>query len=185
MRVGIYPSDVAVSTTAELRTQIRATILAAIADADAHLTTSAEAQDVEDRLKGIAAAGTGCAGSAPEGPELADIDRTLLALDVPNEEWDILYRLRLQAERDLLRRALGGTAVIDPLTVDAAEPAARRRARRGYRHPTRVRASPRSPRYDRHPDPRRSTVGHPTPEPARRRWSGPSSRSWASSRSWP
>ena len=51
VRVGIYPSDVAVSTTAELRTPIRATILAAMASADAHLTTSAEAQKVEDRLK--------------------------------------------------------------------------------------------------------------------------------------
>ncbi len=63
-------------------------------------------------------------GPMPEGPALAAIDRTLLALDVPNEEWDILYRLRLQAERDLLRRALGGTAVIDPLTIDAADHAA-------------------------------------------------------------
>ena len=51
MRVGIYPSDVAVSTTGELRTPIRAAILAAMSGADAHLTTSAEAQDVEDRLK--------------------------------------------------------------------------------------------------------------------------------------
>ena len=55
MRVGIYPSDVAVSTTAELRTPIRAAILAAMSGADAHLTTSAEAQDVEDRLKRITA----------------------------------------------------------------------------------------------------------------------------------
>ena len=119
MRVGIYPSDVAVSTTAELRTQIRATILAAMANADAHLTTSAEAQDVEDRLKRITADARDAHGPRHEEPALDAVDRTLLTLDVPNEEWDILYRLRLQAERDLLRRALGGTAVIDPLTIDA------------------------------------------------------------------
>ena len=123
VRVGIYPSDVAVSTTEELRTRIRAAILAAMGNADAHLTTSAEAQDVEDRLKRVTAEARDAQGSRPEGPELAAIDRTLLALDVPNEEWDILYRLRVQAERDLLRRALGGTAVIDTLTVDSAEPA--------------------------------------------------------------
>ena len=121
VRVGIYPSDVAVSTTAELRTPIRAAILAAMADADAHLTTSAEAQDVEDRLKRITAAARDAQGPRNQEPALASIDRTLFALDVPNEEWDILYRLRLQAERDLLRRALGGTAVIDPLTIDGAE----------------------------------------------------------------
>ncbi len=121
VRVGIYPSDVAVSTTAELRTPIRAAILAAMANADAHLTTSAEAQAVEDRLKRITAEARDAEGPRHEAPALAGIDRTLLALDVPNEEWDILYRLRLQAERDLLRRALGGTAVIDPLTIDAAE----------------------------------------------------------------
>jgi hypothetical protein len=120
MRVGIYPSDVAVSTTAERRTPIRAAILAAMATADAHLTTSAEAQEVEDRLKRITAEAREGQGPRNEEPALASIDRTLLALDVPNEEWDILYRLRLQAERDLLRRALGGTAVIDPLTIDAA-----------------------------------------------------------------
>ena len=120
VRVGIYPSDVAVSTTAELRTPIRAAILAAMANADAHLTTSAEAQEVEDRLKRITAEARDAQGPRNEAPALAEIDRTLLSLDIPDEEWDILYRLRLQAERDLLRRALGGTAVIDPLTIDGA-----------------------------------------------------------------
>ena len=99
-----------------------------MSDADAHLTTSAEAQDVEDRLKRITADAQDARGPRHEEPTLAAIDRTLLALDVPNEEWDILYRLRLQAERDLLRRALGGTAVIDPLTIDATAADDRRRA---------------------------------------------------------
>lgn len=124
VRVGIYPSDVAVSTTAELRTPIRAAILAAIASSDAYLTTSAEAHDVEDRLKRITADAQDLQASRTEEPVLAAIDETLLALDIPDEEWDILYRLRLQAERDLLRRALGGTAVIDPLTITAADRAA-------------------------------------------------------------
>ncbi len=124
IRVGIYPSDVAVSTTADLRTPIRATILAAISSSDAYLTTSAEAHDVEDRLKRITADAQDQQASRKEEPVLAAIDETLLALDIPNEEWDILYRLRLQAERDLLRRALGGTAVIDPLTITAADRAA-------------------------------------------------------------
>ena len=102
-------------------------------------------------------------------------------MDVPNEEWDILYRLRLQAERDLLRRALGGTAVIDPLTIDAtqrttgAEAVDDAEPRRGPRR----RPGPRA--VTANADPRSGTVRTPTSEPARRRCSGPSSRSWASS----
>ena len=122
LRVGIYPSDIAVSTTAELRTEIRATILAALASADAHLTAGAEAQEVEDRLKAMAFAVTGSHGPQLQARELADIDRTLLALDIPDEEWDVLYRLRLQAERDLLHRTFGSIAVDDdPMARGAGE----------------------------------------------------------------
>jgi len=111
VRVGIYPSDIAVSTTAELRTPIRATILAAVAGAEAHLTTSAEAQKVEDRLKEITAEEATTGIRTPYDPAMfAAIDGTLLALDVPDDEWDVLYRLRLQAERDLMQRAFGGVA---------------------------------------------------------------------------
>jgi hypothetical protein len=124
VRVGIYPSDVAVSATAELRTPIRATILAAVASADAHLTTSAEAQKVEDRLKEVMAEAPGSRPSGHEPSALAAIDRTLLSLDVPDEEWDVLYRLRLQAERDLLRRALGGMTAVASLHTEAPLPAA-------------------------------------------------------------
>ena len=83
-----------------------ATVLAALASADAHLTTSAELK-VEDRLKKFTAEATGDWPPRPEPSALGAIDRTLLTLDVPDEEWDVLYRLRLQAERDALRRALG------------------------------------------------------------------------------
>jgi hypothetical protein len=38
----------------------------------------------------------------------AQIDAILLDLEVPTDEWDILYRLRLQAERDLLAGAYPG-----------------------------------------------------------------------------
>ena len=37
------------------------------------------------------------------------IDALLLDLAVPTDEWDILYRLRLQIERDLLVGAEPGT----------------------------------------------------------------------------
>ncbi len=124
VRVGIYPSDVAVSATAELRTPIRATIVAALARADAHLTTSAESQKVEDRLKKVMVAASDSRPPAYEPSAIAAIDATLLALEVPDEEWDVLYRLRLQAERDLLRRAFGGMTAVASLHTEAPLPAA-------------------------------------------------------------
>jgi hypothetical protein len=41
--------------------------------------------------------------------EFEGIDAMLLDLAVPTDEWDILYRLRLQIERDLLVGAEPGT----------------------------------------------------------------------------
>jgi hypothetical protein len=124
IRVGMYPADIAVSTTSKLRTPIRATILAAIATADAHLTASAEAEKVEDRIKKLLAAAADSSPRTDDPDTLSDIDRTLLRLDVPNEEWDVLYRLRLQADRDLLRRALGGTAIVELPRPDVPAPVA-------------------------------------------------------------
>jgi hypothetical protein len=124
VRVGIYPSDVAVSTTAELRTPIRATIVAALATADAHLTTSAESQKLEDRLKGLMKEVADGRSLAYEPSAITAIDRTLLTLEVPDDEWDILYRLRLQAERDLLRRAFGGMTAVASLHTEGSLSAA-------------------------------------------------------------
>ena len=36
--------------------------------------------------------------------EVAEVDHALETLVVPYEEWEVLYRLRLQVERDLLAR---------------------------------------------------------------------------------
>ena len=119
VRVGIYPSDVAVSTTAELRTPMRAAILAALASAEAHLTESDEAQAVEDRLKALTVETPANPEPRHEPAAFEAIDQTLLALEVSDEQWDILYRLRLQAERDLLRRALGGQVAFDAPHGDA------------------------------------------------------------------
>ena len=112
LRIGLYPSDIAISCTKRERTRARAAILSRLATTTAHLTTSAEAQEVEDRLQrlalrdGQASPGSGATARAA----LEAIDATLLDLAVPTDEWDILYRLRLQIERDLLIGAEPGTA---------------------------------------------------------------------------
>jgi hypothetical protein len=118
LNVGVYPSDIAISGPTPIRTRARAAIVSRLATASAHLTTSKEAQEVEDRLgklarQGGAAGATSGAGAksaarTPAGFEA--IDATLLDLAVPTDEWDILYRIRLQIERDLRIGAEPGTA---------------------------------------------------------------------------
>jgi hypothetical protein len=118
----VYPSDIAISGTSHDRTRARAAIVSRLATASAHMTTSKEAQEVEDRLGKLArsdgavgaASGAASAAAATSGArvpaELKAIDATLLDLAVPTDEWDILYRIRLQIERDLLIGAEPGTA---------------------------------------------------------------------------
>jgi hypothetical protein len=111
LRIGVYPSDIAISGATRDRTRARAALLSRLATTSAHMTTSAEAQEIEDRLGQLARPG-GPAGGRP-GPETEAafdaIDAQLLDLAIPTDEWDVLYRLRLQIERDLVIGAKPGT----------------------------------------------------------------------------
>ena len=110
LRIGVYPSDIAISGKTRSRTRARAAILSRLSATTAHLTTSAEAQKVEDGLKSIAAPEGGVALTRTAArAALDDIDSSLLGLEIPTDEWDILYRLRLQLERDLLAGTRPGT----------------------------------------------------------------------------
>jgi hypothetical protein len=108
IEIGLYPSDIAISGPQKERTRARAVILSRLVWTSAHLTTSAEAQAIEDRLEGVAQLAGGPSTSRRSASltkvkaELAAIDRTLLDEDLATDEWDILYRLRLQVERDVL-----------------------------------------------------------------------------------
>jgi hypothetical protein len=138
LNVGVYPSDIAISGTTHDRTRARAAIVSRLATASAHMTTSKEAQEVEDRLGKLARQDSGAASGRGARAELEEIDATLLDLAVPTDEWDILYRIRLQIERDLLIGAEPGTAFPghEPDTRDAAAP---RSSRRGEMAPQKER----------------------------------------------
>ena len=125
LRIGIYPSDIAISGTTERRVRARAAVLSRLSTTAAHLTTSAEAQAVEDRLQKVAEAQAGAGGSGGlrrAAGAFREVDATLLDLQVPPDEWDILYRLRLQMERDLLAGDTPGTS-LPGKPADAAETA--------------------------------------------------------------
>jgi hypothetical protein len=104
LRIGVNPSDIAISGKPRDVTRARAAILGRLPSMAAHQTTSAEAQRLEDALAKVTDTRPARRGqlSGAASAELDEIDRRLLALEIPTDEWDILYRLRLQVERDLL-----------------------------------------------------------------------------------
>ena len=133
LEIGLYPSDISIGGKRAIVARARAAIATRLTSTAASMTTSAEAQAVESILERltrarVAGAEPGTAGTDLDtaGATLTDVDRRLASLDVPHDEWEILYRQRLQVERDLLAgRAPGSVATTDgttPLTdrVDAS-----------------------------------------------------------------
>ena len=113
----IYPMDLLISGKPELVARARAAMASRLTTSAAHLTVSAEAQAIEDRLTALGN-GSGDADRSDRGsmtrPRRAftEIDETLATLVIPYEEWEVLYRQRLQVERDLRVGAMAGDAVL-------------------------------------------------------------------------
>ncbi|TAJ99734.1 MAG: hypothetical protein EPO36_11820 [Chloroflexota bacterium] len=102
LEVLVYPSDVAISGSRRALARSRAAIASKLTASPVYLTTSAEAQRVEDAIRRLAddpSAGIG---------RLPDLDARIAALEVPFDEWETVYRERLRLESQLARR--GGSA---------------------------------------------------------------------------
>jgi hypothetical protein len=114
LEVGLYPSDISMAGDKLSVARARAAIASRLTATAAYMTTSAEAQEIEARLERLSAArvaggtpGDTAATSPTAQPidpmaELRSIDAALAVLPVPQDEWEVLYRERLQVERDLL-----------------------------------------------------------------------------------
>jgi hypothetical protein len=87
----VYPSDVAISGTKDNVARARAAVSSRLTHVPAYLTTSAEAQRVEDDLVKV---------RTPA--DFDRVDKKLAHLTVPFEEWDVLYRKRLQLELEIV-----------------------------------------------------------------------------------
>ena len=105
LEVTIHPSDAAVVGSKEGVARARAAIADRLTRTDAHLTTSEEAQEIEDEIRAL----RDPAAERRPAAVLPDLDERLSRLTVPYEEWEVLYRQRLQVERDLLRGEDAGT----------------------------------------------------------------------------
>jgi hypothetical protein len=133
LEIGLYPSDISIGGKKIVVARARAAIATRLTATAASMTTTAEAQAIEAKLEALTAPRR--AGSLPgtEVPDVATTRRALEAIDeelailtVAHDEWEILYRQRLQVERDLLAGAAPGSV----LPSDAAPPAASRRGER-------------------------------------------------------
>ncbi len=102
LEVLVYPSDVAISGSKVAMARARAAIAIELTEAPAYLTTSAEAQRIEDATAELA----GREGERLPPTEwrrrLHELDPRIATLAVPFDEWETVYRQRLQVERDLL-----------------------------------------------------------------------------------
>lgn len=108
VEVLVYPSDVAISGTPRALARARAAIASRLTTSPAYMTTSAEAQRIEDSIRGIADAAAGSSGTHRIDliAQVRALDSRIVSLVVPFEEWETTYRERLQVERDLLARSL-------------------------------------------------------------------------------
>jgi hypothetical protein len=119
VEVLIYPNDVAITGREHVVARVQAALASRLTTTQAWMTMTEEGQAIEDRLARLTA-------RRPEGAErtraLASIDRDLATDNLPYDEWEVLYRHRLQLERDLLLGLRPGEAM--PAASESLEGAA-------------------------------------------------------------
>jgi hypothetical protein len=105
LEILVYPTDIALLGRKILVSAARAAAARRLITAGAYLTTAKESEQIEDRLAEIA--------DKPRvtATDFAPIDELLTTLVAPYDEWETLYRLRLQVEQE--RRLPDSTAPAD------------------------------------------------------------------------
>jgi hypothetical protein len=105
LEVVLHPADLVINGKKEDIAHARAAIAEQLSFAEAHLTWTKEGNELEDQLNDLwrrikRTKGKSCWTSA--AASLQDIDRELGRLEVPFEEWEVLFRTKLLLERELL-----------------------------------------------------------------------------------
>ena len=125
----IYSMDLLISGKPRAVARARAAMASRLTTSAAHLTVSAEAQAIEDRLTALSRPAGNDGDGAPDRPRRFDdatvaafesIDQQLATIVIPYDEWEVLYRQRLQVERDLRAGAMAGEAVVGAATPGTA-----------------------------------------------------------------
>jgi hypothetical protein len=115
LTVSVYPADLAMSGSKDAVAHARAVVTRDVRSKDAWFTTTREAQAIEDRLVALEEQ-----HRPPTVEELDGVDRQLTALSASQEEWEVLYRRRLQL-------VTSGEADVASGRVDGGRPASTRK----------------------------------------------------------
>ena len=107
LEVTLHPSDIAISGKREDVARARAAVATRVTFTAAYMTSAEESQQVEDVLLAIAE------GRAPGGA-MAAVDDRLAHLTIPHDEWEVLYRQRLQVERYVREREAAQRQTLGP-----------------------------------------------------------------------
>ena len=125
----IYSMDLLISGKPRAVARARAAMASRLTTSAAHLTVSAEAQGIEDRLAALSRPADDADDGAPPRPRPFDdataaafqaIDQQLATIVITYDEWEVLYRQRLQVERDLRAGAMAGEAIVGASTPGTA-----------------------------------------------------------------
>ena len=107
LEVMLHPSDLVISGREKDVTRTHAIVTEHLTFTDAYLTWSKEAQQVEDCLDSIWRGINAKHSSFQESLEaVADIQKKLARLPISYEEWEILFRMRVLVEREILIRSM-------------------------------------------------------------------------------
>jgi hypothetical protein len=106
VEVILHPSDMVISGRTPDASRARAVIAEHLTFTRAYLTWSKEANEIEDSLRRIWEAVQGGAGEDALARVRA-VEQRIERLSLPYEEWEVLFRQRLQVERSALRRVAG------------------------------------------------------------------------------
>jgi hypothetical protein len=106
VEVLLHPSDMVISGRTAEASRARAVIAEHLTFTHAYLTWSKEANEIEDALRRVWESVQGGAG-VDALARLRVLERRIERLSLPYEEWEVLFRQRLQVERAALRRVAG------------------------------------------------------------------------------
>ena len=105
VQIYTYATNISITGPKDDTYRIRAAIERELAFSEAYLTWSDEAQDLEDEL--MAAHGSANGDVDVIRGRLDEIQQRMDVASLDGEEWNVLYRLRLQVEQAASRRADG------------------------------------------------------------------------------
>lgn len=105
--IELHPSDLIVSGKEKICARVRATIAQHLLFSHALMTWDHEANEIEKRLKDMwLSAHSNSIDLQALHRELADIDEEIKRTTLRYEEWEVLFRQRLQLEQYILRKML-------------------------------------------------------------------------------